>query len=79
LCASPGAPVSIIEEEKTVVKLPGGSGRLLSGSLNFIFATFPPETILYPGHGDSILLRDTEARVHQPRYRRENDAGIAVK
>jgi glyoxylase-like metal-dependent hydrolase (beta-lactamase superfamily II) len=61
---------TIIKDEKTVVKLPGGRGRLLSDSLDFIFATFSPETVLYPGHGKSMLLRDTQERIHYPSHRR---------
>jgi glyoxylase-like metal-dependent hydrolase (beta-lactamase superfamily II) len=61
---------TVIKDEKTVVKLPGGSGQLLSDTLEFIFAAFPPVTILHPGHGESLLLRDTLPQIHYPLYRK---------
>jgi len=57
---------TIIKDEKTVVKLPGGSATSLSKSLKFIFQTFPPECIVFPGHGESLLLGDTRPEIHCP-------------
>lgn len=62
---------TIIKDEKTVTKLPGGSRPLLLSSLGFIFSTFDPNTMLHPGHGDGLMLRDTVPQIHCPPLRRE--------
>ena len=57
---------TIIKGTRIPVKLAGGSGRLLQQSLECIFASFPPETVLHPGHGPSLVLGDTWPGIHYP-------------
>jgi hydroxyacylglutathione hydrolase len=57
---------TVIKGEKTVVKLPGGDRASLAKSLKYIFETYPPECILFPGHGESFLLGSTQAEIHCP-------------
>jgi hydroxyacylglutathione hydrolase len=64
---------TLIKNEKTVVKLPGGSTASLAKSLRFIFETFPPECLLFPGHGESFLLGSTQPEIHCPSYPRVNN------
>ena len=55
---------TLIKDEKTVVKLPGGNGSSLFNSLEFIFETYQMNCILFPGHGESLLLGDTQLEMH---------------
>jgi glyoxylase-like metal-dependent hydrolase (beta-lactamase superfamily II) len=64
---------TLIKDEKTVVKLPGGNGASLAKSLKFIFEAFPPECILFPGHGESLLLGNTQPEIHCPSYARRSN------
>jgi hydroxyacylglutathione hydrolase len=64
---------TLIKDEKTVVKLPGGNGASLAKSLKFIFETFPPECILFPGHRESLLLGNTQPEIHCPFYARRSN------
>ncbi len=61
---------TLIKDEKTVVKLPGGNGTSLVNSLEFIFNTHLTNCILFPGHGESLLLGDTQPGIHCPFYAR---------
>ena len=45
---------------KTITNLPGGKKEKVKECLDFLKGTFPLEFILYPGHGDTILLNDLE-------------------
>jgi len=49
---------TILQNSKTVVKLPGGDKEALRKSLLLIFRTFDPSTIIFPGHGDSFKLSE---------------------
>ncbi len=69
---------TLIKNEKTIVKLPGGNGRSLAKSLKFIFETFPPECILFPGHGESLPLGSTQPEIHCPFYSRWSDGGKGI-
>ena len=55
---------TLIKDTKTVVKLPGGSKAKLSRTLDFIFSTFPPDTLIYPGHGKTLPLGATRKTIH---------------
>lgn len=55
---------TLIKEERTVVKLPGGSRESLSATLDWMFSKFPEETRVRPGHGDTFLLGETTKTVH---------------
>ena len=57
---------TIIKNERTVTKLPGGSGLLLMKSIEYIFTVFSPSTVLLPGHGESMLLCETLPQIHHP-------------
>jgi hydroxyacylglutathione hydrolase len=57
---------TMIKNERTVTRLPGGSGPLLMKSLEYIFTAYSPSTVLLPGHGESMLLRETLPQIHHP-------------
>ncbi|MEG2229009.1 MAG: MBL fold metallo-hydrolase, partial [Odoribacter sp.] len=48
---------TLMENMKTPTKLPGGDQLLLQLSLDFIVCNFPKDTIIFPGHGNSFLLK----------------------
>jgi hydroxyacylglutathione hydrolase len=56
---------TLIQGTKTVVKLPRGDRAALARTMDFIFSSFPPDTVLFPGHGPSFLLSVTERSAHQ--------------
>jgi hypothetical protein len=56
---------TLIKRTKEVVKLPGGDKAKLARSLDFILPSFPPNTVIQPGHGDAFLLRTTSKLSHQ--------------
>lgn len=43
-------------KKKSPTHLPGGDKQQLNDSIHQIFARFPPQTTIYPGHGTSFLL-----------------------
>ncbi len=45
---------------KTVTNLPGGKRDRVKECFDFLKNNFPPETIIYPGHGDCLLLNELE-------------------
>jgi len=47
-----------IKETKTVVNLPGGNKIKVKESLTFLMNNFHVETLLYPGHGDTLKIAD---------------------
>jgi len=49
---------TIIHDHETITKLPGGSIHTLQQSVDLILARFPGETLVYPGHGESFLLKE---------------------
>lgn len=48
----------LIQDEKTVTKLPGGSMEKLRSSQSILKSRFCAETVVYSGHGDSFLFGD---------------------
>jgi hydroxyacylglutathione hydrolase len=48
----------LIQNEKTVTKLPGGSANKLSQTLKRLKAALPPDTLVYSGHGECFLFKD---------------------
>jgi len=48
----------LIQGEKTVTKLPGGSLTKLKESFSELKAEFSPETLIHSGHGESFLFKD---------------------
>ncbi len=48
----------LIQGEKTVTKLPGGSLTKLKESISKLKAEFSPETLIHSGHGESFLFKD---------------------
>jgi len=55
---------TLIKDHKTVVTLPGSNKQALSKSLEYIFFTFPGDTLVLPGHGKSFFLRDSHPNYH---------------
>uniref|UniRef100_UPI0035717572 MBL fold metallo-hydrolase n=1 Tax=Marinifilum fragile TaxID=570161 RepID=UPI0035717572 len=51
---------TILENIKTVVKLPGGNKYDLVNSVNAILNRFDSNVNVYPGHGKSFLLSELE-------------------
>jgi hydroxyacylglutathione hydrolase len=48
---------TLLPDSKGVTKLPGASKQALASSLAFLFASFGPETMVYPGHGEPFSLK----------------------
>lgn len=48
----------LLPNSKQVANLPGGNKKALEKSLTLLLDTFDPETLVYPGHGDSFQLKD---------------------
>jgi glyoxylase-like metal-dependent hydrolase (beta-lactamase superfamily II) len=69
---------TLIKDTKTVVKLPGGNRTSLAKSLKYIFDTFPTGYIMFPGHGESIVLGDTQPEIHCPFYERQSNAKVGI-
>jgi glyoxylase-like metal-dependent hydrolase (beta-lactamase superfamily II) len=57
---------TIIKNERTVTKLPGGSEARLMKSIEYIFSAYSPNTVLLPGHGEFMLLSEVMAQHHHP-------------
>lgn len=55
---------TLIPGTKTVVKLPRGDKAALARSMDFIFSSFLPDTIVYPGHGAPFPLSATVRTIH---------------
>jgi len=53
---------TLINGNKTVTRLPGGSKNELKKTLSFIFSTFSPETLVFPGHGEPFYLYDVNLK-----------------
>ena len=51
---------TILENIKTVVKLPGGNKKELIDSIDYIVDEFDSQTKIFPGHGKAFLLSDIE-------------------
>lgn len=51
---------TIVPGLPTVVKLPGGDHRSLRATVKALFERFPPETVVYPGHGNPCHLGDID-------------------
>lgn len=49
---------TILENIKTITKLPGGSKTELKDSIDFILKEIDMETVIMPGHGNSFLFKD---------------------
>jgi hydroxyacylglutathione hydrolase len=47
----------LIQDEKTVTKLPGGSLTKLKETFNKLKADFNPETLIHSGHGESFSFK----------------------
>lgn len=48
----------MIQDEKTVTKLPGGSVSKLKNTISVLKKDFSPETLIHSGHGESFFLRN---------------------
>jgi len=46
---------------KRAIHLPGGDKHMLQQSVNLLFRTFSPNTMVYPGHGEPFFLRQARA------------------
>jgi glyoxylase-like metal-dependent hydrolase (beta-lactamase superfamily II) len=46
---------------KRAIHLPGGNKQQLQQSVNLLFRTCSPETLVYPGHGEPFLLQQAKA------------------
>jgi glyoxylase-like metal-dependent hydrolase (beta-lactamase superfamily II) len=46
---------------KRPINLPGGDKKKLQQSVNLLFHSFSPETVVYPGHGQPFLLQQAKA------------------
>lgn len=55
---------TLIKGVKTVIKLPGGNAKSLEESLDLIFDRFSGKTVLHPGHGEALLLSETNRHIH---------------
>lgn len=59
---------TLIKNEKTIVKLPGGNQAQLARSLQFIRESFAADTLILPGHGDSFFLAEMRVEISCPAY-----------
>lgn len=61
---------TLIKGLPTVLNLPGGNRDKLAQSLAAIFSDFPPNTRVFPGHGSTFRLGESNPSVHQGSGRR---------
>lgn len=52
---------TLLHGRKRAINLPGGDKQLLQRSVNLLFRTFSPETMVYPGHGEPFCLWQSRA------------------
>lgn len=55
---------TLIPGTRTVVKLPRGDKAALARTLDFLFSSFPPDTLVFPGHGARFRLSSTARSTH---------------
>lgn len=48
----------MIQGERTITKLPGGSKKLVKDSIDWIVSSLGLEILIYSGHGDPFILKD---------------------
>jgi hydroxyacylglutathione hydrolase len=54
---------TLLQSNKTVVKLPGGNKRKLDKSVNMLFELFGGETWVFPGHGEIFQLVELNSNI----------------
>ena len=51
---------------KRAIDLPGGDKHRLQQSVDLLFRTCSPDTVVYPGHGDPFPLQHAKAGLSAP-------------